>query len=65
MRRSLAVFEKAGVPVHPVACDFQVLRGEHMASTWQAFPDDGGLTTFGRWWHEQLGWIAYRLFGYV
>lgn len=65
MRRSVAVFEKAGVPVHPVACDFQVLRFHESSADWKAFPDEESLMTFGLWWHEVLGWVAYRLLGHL
>jgi len=65
MRRSVATFEKAGVRVHPVACDFQVLRLPENTLGWKWFPDEDALATFAQWWHEQLGWIAYRAFGHL
>ena len=65
MRRSVATFEKAGVPVHPVACDFQVERFDQPSSGWRAFPDEEALGALGLWWHEQLGWLAYRFLGHL
>jgi len=65
MRRSVAAFEKAGVAVHPVACDFQVLRFPDPTSGWKAFPDEEALSKFSFWWHEQLGWLAYRVLGHL
>lgn len=65
MRRSVATFEKAGVQIHPVACDFQVLRLPETYLGWKCFPDEDALATFGQWWHEQLGWLAYRTLGHL
>ncbi len=65
MRRAVDTFEKVGVKVHPVACDFQVLRFRNPRTGWKAFPDEEGLALFGVWWHEQLGWLAYRLLGHA
>ena len=63
--KAVAAFEKAGVPVHPVACDFQVLRFREPTAGWKAFPDEEALSMFSIWWHEQLGWLAYRLLGHL
>lgn len=65
MRRAMAVFEKAGVRVVPVACDFQIERFAGEPGRWRPFPDEEALITFTLWWHEQLGWWAYRLFGHI
>ena len=65
MRRAVAVFEKAGVRVIPVACDFQVERFAGGSAGWRPFPDEEALMTLTLWWHEQLGWFAYRLFGHI
>lgn len=65
MRRSVDAFEKAGVPVHPVACDFQALRVSETSPGWSAFPNPEACAAFGLWWHERLGWLAYRLFGHL
>lgn len=65
MRRSVAAFEKAGVPVHPVACDFQVLRFPQSSPVCKAFPDEEAFAMFTFWWHEQLGWLAYRFLGHL
>lgn len=60
MRRALAVFAKAGVPVHPVACDFQAERLPSTRLEWRLFPEEESFVTLGLWWHEQLGWLMYR-----
>jgi uncharacterized SAM-binding protein YcdF (DUF218 family) len=65
MRRSVAAFEKAGVSVHPVACDFQVHRFPNPTAGWKAFPDEEAFSMFSFWWHEQLGWLAYRVLGHL
>lgn len=63
MRRAVATFERAGVPVQPVACDFRYIRGDRDHARWQLFPNDEAVFSFGIWWHEQLGWLAYRILG--
>jgi uncharacterized SAM-binding protein YcdF (DUF218 family) len=64
MRRAVATFEKVGLKVQPVACDFQAVRNLG-PPRWSVFPNEEALFGFGMWWHEQLGWLAYRLFGQV
>lgn len=63
MRRAVATFERVGLTVEPVACDFQVERWSDQPPRWRPFPDEDAFATFGLWWHEQLGWLAYRFFG--
>lgn len=63
MRRAIATFQNAGVPAHPVACDFRGLRITRESLRWSLFPDADALETFGLWWHEQVGWLAYRASG--
>jgi uncharacterized SAM-binding protein YcdF (DUF218 family) len=65
MRRSLAAFQRAGVSAHPVACDFQAIRGAAVAPRWRPFPDLEAIIVFNLWWHEEVGWIAYKLLGRV
>lgn len=61
--RAEATFRQAGVPVHPVACDFRWIRLGEGEWGWRAFPDEESLFSLTIWWHEQLGWLAYRLSG--
>lgn len=65
MRRAKAVFQRAGLEVIPVACDFQVARSTQPDRSWRPFPDEEAFFLFCQWWHEELGWIAYRLFGHA
>ncbi len=65
MRRAMATFQRAGVPVHPVACDFQVIRGNRKPSSWRPYPDEEAFLLFNLWWHEMAGWLAYRAMGYL
>lgn len=65
MRRAIAVFHRAGLEVIPVACDFQVARFSHPSRSWRPFPDEEAFFLFCQWWHEELGWLAYRLLGHA
>lgn len=65
MRRALAVFAKEGVAVHPVACDFQAERLPAASLSWKPFPDAEAIAVLDLWWHEQVGWLAYRLLGKI
>lgn len=64
--RAMATFRQAGVPVEPVACDFRWIRlgdGKEVGWGWRAFPDEESVFSLTLWWHEQLGWLSYRLSG--
>jgi uncharacterized SAM-binding protein YcdF (DUF218 family) len=61
--RAEATFREAGVPVHPVACDFRWIRVGEGEWGWRWFPDEESLFSLTLWWHEQLGWLAYRIIG--
>jgi len=65
MTRSKAVFEKAGVVVVPVPCNYlsMGMRGRHV--TWLVVPKADNMLYFGAWMHEIIGWWAYRLRGWV
>lgn len=63
MRRATATFRKAGVEVQPVACDFRHAPSSSGPPAWRPVPDGEALSNFGVWWHEQLGWHAYRALG--
>lgn len=65
MRRSMAAFEKAGVSIDPVACDFQVQPRLKGRPGWRLFPDEEAFFAFGLWWHEEVGWLAYSMFEYL
>lgn len=65
MTRSKAVFEKAGVPVLPVPCNYLSgpMRGRPVA--WFAVPNAAYLATFETWMHETVGWWGYRMRGWI
>lgn len=42
---------------------FPVAKGRGRAGGWRAFPDEEALFNLTVWWHEQLGGLAYRVFG--
>lgn len=63
MRRAQAVFEKLGIEVVPAATDYQVGEPDPGILDW--LPDAEALwgTTFGV--KEYIGWLVYRLRGWV
>lgn len=65
MRRAVASFRKAGIPVHPVACDFRFAASADATPAWQVAPGDDTLSQLGLWWHEELGWWVYRILGRI
>lgn len=64
MRRSEAAFRRAGVDVVPVACDFQAYGVEDL-TPWSLFPRQQRLELLSLYLHEQIGWVIYRLRGWV
>ena len=65
MKRACAVFEKAGVPVVPVACDF---KGHGtLTEAWNrlVFPAPSALDQLDNWCHEKAGWWYYYLRGWI
>jgi uncharacterized SAM-binding protein YcdF (DUF218 family) len=66
LRRAAAVFESAGVPVVCVGCDFQTgLMGGEEGDGWVVVPQLGSFYKLGLWLHEEIGWEAYRLRGWI
>lgn len=65
MERAQRTFVAAGVPVHPVACDFQTHRvpAASFPNNIRLCPRAEDLNTLTLWWHETLGGLAYRLAG--
>ena len=64
MRRAEAVFRTAGVPVVPVACDFQTSAGDKTAEI-NVIPRLEGFQQLGIYLHEIYGWHYYRLRGWI
>jgi len=64
MARSEAVFRKSGVAVTPCACDFQTY-GVERRITFSIFPRQERLRLLALLLHEQIGWVVYRLRGWI
>lgn len=65
MRRSVATFEKLGLTVHPVACDFQSLNGSLAGVRWEPFPNLEAFLVSWLWWHEAMSWHAHQLLDHL
>jgi uncharacterized SAM-binding protein YcdF (DUF218 family) len=65
MRRAEAVFQKQGVDVTPVACDFQVYGVPRTSGFSSPFPRQHRLDLLSLYLHEQIGWWVYRWRGWV
>jgi uncharacterized SAM-binding protein YcdF (DUF218 family) len=65
MRRTKAVFEKAGVPVLPVPCNYESARMRGRKVHVFGVPNATNLLVFEVWMHEIIGWWAYRLRGWI
>ena len=61
MPRAEAVFISSGVKVVPVACDFK----SKPAGYKNFIPTSGQLTNMQRYLQEKIGWIYYRLKGWI
>ena len=64
MRRAEATFRRCGVEVVPVACDFRNLGTPHTDS-FNPFPEAVGFDLLEIYTHEQVGWLVYRLRGWI
>ncbi len=65
MTRTKAVFEKAGVPVIPIPCNYLSAPMRHRQMKWWEVPNAANLSHFEAWMHEIIGWWAYRLRGWI
>jgi uncharacterized SAM-binding protein YcdF (DUF218 family) len=65
MRRAEGVFAKAGVPVVPVACDFQALGTPPSGLLARPFPGLAGMEQLDLYLHEKIGWWVYRWRGWI
>lgn len=65
MTRTKAVFEKAGVCVVPVPCNYlsASIRGHRLK--WFDVPNATNLINFEIWMHEAVGLLVYRLRGWI
>lgn len=65
MRRTQAVFAKAGVPVVPVPCNYESAPMRGRPLNWFSVPNATHLLLFEAWMHEVIGWWGYRLRGWI
>lgn len=65
MRRTEAVFAKAGVPVLPVPCNYESAEMRGRELRWVGVPNATSLLVFEIWMHEIVGWWVYRLRGWI
>lgn len=65
MRRTQAVFTKAGTNVVPVPCNYESapMRGRQLS--WFNVPNASHLQVFETWMHEVIGLLIYRLRGWI
>lgn len=61
MKRAKAAFEKLGLQVTPVPCDFQVVGNYQSRPGFQFVPEIEPLEMFHLFIHEKVGWVVYRL----
>lgn len=65
MKRARAVFEKAGVSVVPVACDFVGHYSLTKECGFFILPTPSALVQLDHWVYEKAGWWYYYLRGWV
>jgi uncharacterized SAM-binding protein YcdF (DUF218 family) len=63
--RSAAVFRKAGVDVIPVPADFQVAGIPQPPGSFSPFPRQHRFELLSLYIHEQVGFLVYRLRGWI
>jgi len=63
MPRSLALFRKQGLAVEPVACDFRAYGTPKPA--FSIFPSLGNFELLALYTHEKIGWLVYKLRGWI
>jgi uncharacterized SAM-binding protein YcdF (DUF218 family) len=63
MPRSAALFKKQGLDAVPVACDFQACGVSRCA--FSPFPRQARFELLGRYLHEKIGLVIYKLRGWI
>lgn len=63
--RAVATFEKAGMTVVPVPCNYQSSYNRLGKVDWFHLPHDGAFDIFDAWLHEILGTWIYRQRGWL
>ena len=66
MRRAEALFKKTGLEVVSVGSDFEGLSSlEADFRIYSIVPGSGGFQALGFYLHEQVGWLYYKLRGWI
>jgi uncharacterized SAM-binding protein YcdF (DUF218 family) len=65
MTRAKATFEKAGVPVTAVPCNYGSQQMRQELPYWIKTPDVNGYAYFEAWMHEVIGMWVYRWRGWL
>jgi len=66
MRRAEALFKKTGLEVVSVGSDFEGLSSlEADFRIYSIVPSPGGFQALGFYLHEQVGWLYYKLRGWI
>lgn len=65
MKRAEALFRQSAVSIVPVACDFVGLSTLETDKPFTPFPEIYGFQYLTLYIHEQIGWLYYRLRGWV
>ena len=66
MRRAEALFKKTGLEVVAVGSDFEGLSSlEQDFRIYSTVPGSGGFDKLGYYLHEQVGWLYYKLRGWI
>ena len=65
MRRSKALFEQVGFEVVPVGSDLQGTRALENNWSFYPVPHTAGFNHLSCYMHEQIGWLYYKLRGWL
>ena len=66
MRRAEAVFSKTGLEVIPVGSDFKgISSSQSDYRIYDIIPGTEGFACLGNYLHEQIGWLYYKLRGWL
>jgi uncharacterized SAM-binding protein YcdF (DUF218 family) len=63
--RAVAAFAAQGIPVVPVACDFQTYGVPSVQGEFSPFPRQIRFRILSLYLHEKIGWWVYRARGWV
>ena len=65
MRRSKALFEQVGFEVVPVGSDLQGITALENSWSFYPVPHNSGFNHLAWYMHEQIGWLYYKLRGWL